>query len=232
MLTFPLAGFDLESTSTDAETARIVQICCGVPGGSVAAGYVNPGIPIPVEASEVHHITDAMVETARPEGEAAELVADLLYHYWRNGTPIVGTNICYDFTLLDRALRRAGKEGFRICGPVIDTYVLDKAVDRYRKGSRKLIDTARHYGVPLGEDAHDARVDTWAAVQIAVVICSQSPMVRSMDLRELYTFQQRAYYEQKVSLYNYFQRNGIEFTPEPLDWPIRPWRGEENREDS
>ena len=36
-------------------------------------------------------------------------------------------------------------------GCVVDTFVLDKAVDTYRKGSRKLIDVARHYGVELTE---------------------------------------------------------------------------------
>ncbi len=47
--------------------------------------------------------------------------------------------------------------------PVIDPLCVDKAVDRYRPGSRKLGDTAALFGVDLGEDAHDADADVDAA---------------------------------------------------------------------
>jgi len=239
-LTFPLAGFDLETTAADPEMARIVQLGLGRSTGpgdwAVQATLVDPGIPIPEEATKIHHITDAMVAGGRDETWAARRAMTALYGLWSKGGVVVGTNICYDFTVLDRACRRAGGPGFQVTGPVLDTYVLDKAVDRYRRGSRKLDATYRHYTGQEMDGAHDAAADLYAAVKVAQLIVEPTPeiekrvpgvrMLRSMDMRQLYVFQQQAYVEQQTSLYEYFQRSRIEYTPEPMDWPIRPWREE------
>jgi DNA polymerase-3 subunit epsilon len=49
--------------------------------------------------------------------------------------------------------------------------VLDKGVDPYRRGSRKLIDTARHYGIQLSEEnAHSADFDAMASLGISRAI--------------------------------------------------------------
>jgi DNA polymerase-3 subunit epsilon len=239
-LTFPLAGFDLESSGTDTETDRIVQVGLGAaeaPGDwSAFTKLVNPGIPIPEAATEVHHITDEMVADGIEEGLAARDTVHALYHYWHRGGIVVVANAVFDFTMLDRACRRGGFPGVEIRGPVLDTYILDKAIDRYRKGSRKLDATFRHYTGRELEGAHDAAADLYAAVTVARLIVEPTEdilrrvpgvrMVRSMDMRDLWRFQQRAYIEQKTSLYAYFDRNRIEYTPEPMDWPIRPWREE------
>jgi len=65
-LTKPIIYFDIESTGVETETARIVELACIKynPDGTQEEKtiLVNPGIPIPKEASDVHGITDEMVK--------------------------------------------------------------------------------------------------------------------------------------------------------------------------
>ena len=61
----PLIFFDLETTGISITHDRIVQLgyIKVMPNGSEEAGnfYINPEMPIPAEATAVHHITDADV---------------------------------------------------------------------------------------------------------------------------------------------------------------------------
>ena len=61
----PVMFFDLETTGTDALHDRIVEISMikVMPDGTdiQRTVRVNPGMPIPAEATAVHHITDADV---------------------------------------------------------------------------------------------------------------------------------------------------------------------------
>jgi DNA polymerase-3 subunit epsilon len=55
--------------------------------------------------------------------------------------------------------------------------VIDKAVDRYRPGKRKLAVTAEHYGVPMAEgSAHGATADVYASLRIAWTIAKRCSM--------------------------------------------------------
>jgi DNA polymerase-3 subunit epsilon len=64
-LTRPLASLDLETTGTDPATSRVVEV--GIvkrfPDGGehVRSWRINPGVPIPPDASTIHGITDADV---------------------------------------------------------------------------------------------------------------------------------------------------------------------------
>lgn len=62
----PIAFFDLETTGTDVAKDRIVEIAILKirPDGQkeLRVRRMNPGIPIPAEASEIHGITDADVK--------------------------------------------------------------------------------------------------------------------------------------------------------------------------
>lgn len=64
----PLFVVDTETTGTDVNTDRIVEIGFQEwgPSGLVKEwrSYVNPGVPIPPEATAVHHITNEMVKDA------------------------------------------------------------------------------------------------------------------------------------------------------------------------
>lgn len=67
-LTKPLAFFDLETTGIDVSKDRIVEIAVVkvLPDNSVleVVDRVNPGIPIPKGASDVHGIHDEDVKDA------------------------------------------------------------------------------------------------------------------------------------------------------------------------
>jgi DNA polymerase III epsilon subunit-like protein len=64
----PLISLDLETTGIHWMTDRIIQIgvCKLYPNGDYKEWktYINPGIPIPKEAMESHHITDEQVKDA------------------------------------------------------------------------------------------------------------------------------------------------------------------------
>ncbi|WP_020476085.1 3'-5' exonuclease [Zavarzinella formosa] len=67
-LTRPLAFFDIESTGTNPQTDRIVEIAVlrVDPDGKTveASRQINPGVPIPSAATAVHGISEADVADA------------------------------------------------------------------------------------------------------------------------------------------------------------------------
>src|SRR5699024_4273484 len=93
-------------------------------------------------------------------------------------------NAPYDLTLLDRECRRHGLEPINAPGPVIDPLVIDKTVDRYRKGKRTLEVAAAHYQVAL-DDAHDAGADAIAAGRVALALLRAYPDELDIPLADL-----------------------------------------------
>ncbi|MBM3192489.1 MAG: DNA polymerase III subunit epsilon, partial [Chlamydiae bacterium] len=55
--------YDTETTGVKSDKDRIVEIAAYDPyEEKTFVSLVNPGIPIPLEASQIHHITDDMVQ--------------------------------------------------------------------------------------------------------------------------------------------------------------------------
>ena len=167
-----LAVFDLETTGIDVRTSRIVTAHVGVidADGAPVEGttwLADPGVEIPAGASAVHGIsTEHAREHGRPAGEVVAEVSEALRSLLARGIPVVIYNAPYDLSLLAFEARRWGVPVLIDPSPVIDPLVIDKAVDRYRKGKRTLVQAALHYGVPLTE-AHDAGADAIAAGRVA-----------------------------------------------------------------
>lgn len=70
--------------------------------------------------------------------------------------------------------------------PVIfDPMVFDRAVDKYRKGTRKLVDLCRVYGVPVEENAHDAEADCRMAGRVAIKLLGHSRL-QPLSLSEVH----------------------------------------------
>mgnify|MGYP001076662472 CR=1 FL=1 len=172
-----LLALDTESTGVDVESDRIVTACAAiVDNGTVAyqrSWLLAVEVEIPAEAEKVHGISTAK---ARAEGvdwrQGIREIAGAVQFAFRAEMSLVLHNAPFDLTLLDREVRRIGDGGLEdLCGgpvgPVVDTLCVDKAVDRYRPGSRKLVDTAAMFGVDLGEDAHEATADALAACEVA-----------------------------------------------------------------
>jgi DNA polymerase-3 subunit epsilon len=169
--TGPLLPFDLETTGPNPNTARIVTAFAGQirwGAGEHFTWLADPGIEIPAAATAVHGIT---TEHAQENGDAhAQVVAEvanLIDMAADRGVPVIGHNIAFDLTIVDRECRRCElpvPNWDRLL--VVDTQVLDKHVWKYRKGSRRLTDVAQTYGVPIRGDAHDAAADAMAAARI------------------------------------------------------------------
>lgn len=219
----PLAGFDLETTGPDPETARIVTACVVIddPGQDPTAStwLVDPGTEIPAAATAVHGITTAQARQGQPAADAVQSIITQLTLAIDGGHPVVAFNAAFDFTVLDREARRYGLEPLTP-HPVIDPFVLDKQVDRYRRGGRKLIDVAAVYGVDL-VDAHTADADALAAVRVARAIGAREPHPPN-DAHVLHAGQIVWRAEQCASLEDYFRRTKDPTTVIARAWPVLP----------
>jgi DNA polymerase-3 subunit epsilon len=221
-----LGVFDLETTGIDVTSSRIVSAHVGVigPDGAVVEQtdwLADPGIEIPEQASAVHGITTAQ---ARAEGRpAAEVVAEIiaaLSALFARGVAVTIYNASYDLSLLDNEARRHGLTPLDTPAPVIDPLVLDKAVDRYRKGKRTLEAAALHYGVDL-TDAHTAGADAVAAGRVAQALAQKFAAELAFDAPELHAKQIVWAAEQAASFQDYMRRtHNPDFTDSGL-WPVR-----------
>ncbi|MFD8981214.1 3'-5' exonuclease [Streptomyces sp. NPDC059564] len=231
-LSGPLAAFDLETTGTDVETDRIVTAAVVRLDADGAVSrertwLLDPGVEIPEQASAIHGIS---TEHARahgvPAAEAVEEIARAVADGLGAGRPLVVMNARYDLSLLDRECRRYGVASVseRLGGvpsPVIDPLVIDKHVDKYRKGKRALHALCAHYGVSL-DDAHDARADAVAAARVVRRLGERHRPVGLMPLADLHALQVRAAAEQSVSLQAYLRRTTDPTAVVEPSWPLIP----------
>ncbi|WP_125262349.1 exonuclease domain-containing protein [Streptomyces alboflavus] len=190
-----LCAFDLETTGVNVEADRIVSAAALALGGEDGEGrewLADPGVDIPAEATAVHGIT---TERARTEGGPAETVVDQVAGFLavqvRDGIAVVGHNVPYDLTLLDRECRRYALP--TLCDRigeaplhVIDTRVLDTHALPYRRrpskdqGARQLITLAQVYGLSWDETAaHGCAYDALVAARVAYRIGQLAHMPRA-----------------------------------------------------
>jgi len=221
-----LCLFDLETDAKDPDEALLVQ---------AAAVHVVPGSPrverewiatprrtIPDEAAAVHGIS---TQRAQQQGRAIRLVLDEIMREglapWGDDCPLIGHNVNYDLTVLDRELWRCLGRRLVIQGPVIDTLLIDKCCDQWRPGSRQLADTAAHYGFTL-DNAHSAAPDALMSGKIAwrMAVKKDWPQGRwgpsrlerearkaiyMGDARVLHELQIRWYEQTQLGLADYFE---------------------------
>lgn len=174
-----LLGFDLETTSLDTRVSLPVQYAFVLKQAGVPLRYhsksaiVDPGVDVPEDVVKIHGIT---TDRCRSEGtpllETIKHIVDRFLWASGIGIPLVGFNISYDLTIIDRLAREylgSGLVAMGWDGPVLDVFVLDKQLDKYRSGSRKLSSTAKHYNVAL-EVAHDAAADVMATLGVLMVM--------------------------------------------------------------
>ncbi|MEU2560603.1 3'-5' exonuclease [Streptomyces longispororuber] len=228
----PLAAFDTETTGVDVETDRIVSAAVVVQNGAgarprVTRWLVNPGVPVPEAATAVHGLTQEHLErNGRWPAPVMEEVGRELAEQGAAGRPLVVMNAPFDLTLLDRELRRHRAsslaryvENRSLC--VLDPRVLDRHLDRYRKGRRTLADLCELYGVELS-GAHDAAADAQAALDLVRAIGRRyAARLERLSPAELHTLQAVWHAAQARGLQAWFARSG---SPEAVDpaWPLRP----------
>lgn len=230
-------GVDFETNGVNPLTARIVTACVAYRsenGGGWTRTWLADagGESIPDECVAIHSVT---TEKAHREGEpvadVAEAVREQLQDAWANGMPVVAMNAAFDLSLLNAELLRAGHRALSIDGPVLDPLVLDRAVDKYRRGRRNLTALCEHYQVSLtaspGEDtesaagAHDATADVLGALRVLWRIGKRYPALAATSLGDLHTLQVDAHREWAEHFAEYKASRGETVDDLSTDWPLR-----------
>lgn len=157
----PLVSIDVETTGTNPLTDRIVEVGLvqlALDGTrSEMRWLVNPGCPIPPDATAVHGITDEAVAHAPPFVDIATELAAALF----------GVDLCgFNLRALDIPILRAEFARTIIPWPcdgarVIDVFHLYRA-----RETRSLTDAVRFYTGRSHEGAHTAVADAAATLDV------------------------------------------------------------------
>ncbi|MEV8053102.1 exonuclease domain-containing protein [Streptomyces bacillaris] len=220
----PMLALDLETTGIDPESARIVSaaaVSIGVSSSPPACTWlVDPGIEIPAEATAVHGITtDQAATDGRPAAEVVPEITAELNRALAAGWPLVVFRAPYALTVLAREAARHGVDFPAEVAPVIDPSVLDKHVDRYRRGRRTLPALCEHYQVR--HDGPNQAIEDALAARLAWRLPRAHPHLAALDPATLHTQQQTWAAEQAHGLQQHLRRTDPTATVHPA-WPLIP----------
>lgn len=221
--------FDLETTGPDAFTARIVTAYAavlradGVITDEVDLLVAPDGYEIPDGATAVHGVTtEHAAQNGVPLAAALSRLRSLFERHPM--LPIAGHNLAYDLTILDEEDKRVAASSAHpwpptgaLSHPILDSLVLDRALDKYRRGGRKLTQVAAHYGVPL-DNAHNANGDAVAAGMIVQRLLTDKRIAHLSPL-ELHSHQETWKAEQCASLQAFLRRTDPTVVVDP-GWPL------------
>jgi len=156
-----LIFFDLETTGINPNSDRIVEISWlkVYPNGNedCKTRRVNPGIPIPKEASDIHHITDADVAGCPTFKETGKLIAKDF-----EGCDLAGFNSNrYDIPLLAEEFLRNDIDIDLSRHKFIDVQVIFHKMEQRTLGA-----AYKFYCGKELEGAHGAEADTKATYEV------------------------------------------------------------------
>lgn len=217
-----LIGFDLETTGVDPDTARIVTAALVEEPDRVEMWLADPGVEIPEAARAVHGITTEYAQAnGAPAVEVVTALCTALAGFRDEGAVVVGHNIVYDLSVLDAEVRRhrPDLELRALLPAIVDTFVLDRQVDRYRRGKRTLTATAEAWGVDL-LDAHDAAADARAALDISRALAMKSTEIAALTGPEIMAAQGEWKRAQAADLQAFLRRKGNADAVVDGSWPI------------
>ena len=163
-----ILALDTETTGmSPTDGHRLVEVArVAIVDGALGEEWctlVNPGRPIPPDASRVHGIRDDMVAGAPTQAEVGrtlrEACADL---------PLVFHNAPFDLPFLLHLFREAGAPA--LLNPIVDTLGLARGL--FGTGSNSLGPLAGKLGVPA-ETAHRALGDTRMTARVFVELAGR-----------------------------------------------------------
>lgn len=157
----PLVVFDVEATGLNKRADRIVAIALVryEPLGTAESFHylLNPGLPIPEEATAIHGIADADVKDAPT---FADMAGILERHF--AGADLAGYNVLgYDIQILAEEFARANRP-FSLDG----RRVLDAQRIFFRNEPRDLAAALRYYCGENHDSHHDALGDVLATIRV------------------------------------------------------------------
>ena len=152
---------DVETTGLEVAECRIVELGMvrfDVDGTETEFhSLVDPGVPIPVEASDIHGITADKLEGAPMFADIADDALAMVA-----GAVIGGYGVGrFDAMVLESEFLRAGREFDLSAITVVDSYSIFRHMER-----RTLTDALKFYCDEDLDDAHTAMADVRASVKI------------------------------------------------------------------
>ena len=157
----PIVFFDLEATGINVLRDRIVEICVVriQPDSKrdIKKRLVNPGIPIPEEASAIHGITDDDVKDA----PSFMQLSRSFYNFLEN-CDLGGFNLLkFDIPMLCEEFKRSG-----LSFSMNDRKVIDVQRIYHKKEPRTLAAALKFYCNREHIDAHGSEADTIATIDV------------------------------------------------------------------
>lgn len=157
----PVVFFDLETTGVAPDRDRIVDLAFlrRAPDGQeeVFSSLVDPGMPIPPEATAVHHITDEMVRGQPTFAALAPKLLDFI-----GDADLAGFGILrFDVPMLTAEFQRAG-----ITFTTASRSLVDALTVFHRMEPRNLTAAYKLYCGKALEDAHRAEADMRASSDV------------------------------------------------------------------
>ena len=191
----PLVFFDLETTGTNINSDRIVEICYlkVYPNGNEESKTmrINPGMHIPEAASAVHGIYDADVADCPTFKEVARSVANDI-----EGCDLAGFNSNrFDIPLLAEEFLRAEVDIDLSRRKFVDVQVIFHKMEQ-----RTLSAAYKFYCGKNLEDAHTAEADTRATYEV---------LMAQLDRKNV-DFAGRMVYDDKgIEVFNFGKYKGM-----------------------
>ena len=209
----PIVFFDLETTGVNVSTDRIVEISYlkVYPNGNEMSRTlrINPGMPIPAQASEVHGIYDEDVKDCPTFKQVAkEIAADF------EGADIAGFNSNrFDVPLLAEEFLRADVDLDMTRRKFVDVQVIFHKMEQ-----RTLVAAMKFYCGKDLTDAHSAEADTRATYEVLKAQLDRYPELKN-DIDALSEFSSHTnnvdfagrivYNERGVEVFNFGKYRGM-----------------------
>ena len=176
----PLVFFDLETTGTNINSDRIVEICYlkVYPNGNeeTKTMRINPEMHIPEQASAVHGIYDKDVADCPTFKDVARRIAADI-----EGCDLAGFNSNrFDIPVLAEEFLRAGVDVDLMKHKFVDVQVI------YHKLEQRTLSAAYNFYCEKNlEDAHTAEADTRATYEVLKAQLDKYPDVLENDIKFL-----------------------------------------------
>ncbi|MCC7402699.1 MAG: 3'-5' exonuclease [Chitinophagaceae bacterium] len=229
-LTKPIAFIDLETTGTNLGTDRIVEIAIVkiLPDGtrSIKRKLINPEMPIPAGASEVHGISDEMVKDAPTFKQVANELKQML-----DGCDIAGYNSNrFDIPLLVEEFLRVQVEFDMKGRKLIDVQKIFHQMEQRTLGA-----AYKFYCNKKLEDAHSAEADASATHEILLAQLERYPVLgnsvdsvlKAIGDETIVDFARRFILENGIEVFNFGKHKGrpvadvLKAEPQYYDWMMK-----------
>jgi len=229
-LTRPICFLDLETTGINVSTDKIVEIAIvkiAVDGSSqIKRRLVNPEMPIPQGAIDVHGITNEMVKDA----PSFKVIANEIKQFIE-GADLAGYNSNrFDIPMLNEEFLRAG-----ISVDIENRKLLDVQKVFHMMEQRTLSAAYKFYCQKDLQDAHSAEADATATWEILEAQVAKYPQIgNTVDSIVKFTgedhiidFARRFVFENGVETFNFGKHKGkpviqvLKEEPQYYDWMMK-----------